>query len=188
MSRKDGPFPVFSVFYDIFAIPYNFLIGFVVGVVAPVAAIAAMVAGVRLLTGKVPFLTPEEDDEGEERLSISLVPEDRVGELFEEQKARIGGDLQKMRVEIKAIIEESKAGVERSAEADADSDIIEEPPAVGKTSTLSPSKSARSDAMSTFDVPRMIVAGQGRSHSTHQRGGAAVGKRPGASSRRSPSR
>jgi hypothetical protein len=133
MSRNDGDFPVFSILYNIFAIPYNFLIGFVVGVVAPVAAIAAMVAGVRLLTGKVPFLTPEEDDEGEELLSISLVPEDQVGELFEEQKGKIGGDLQKMLAEIKAIIEEAKAGAEGPVEVDVEVDveavIIEEPPA-----------------------------------------------------------
>jgi hypothetical protein len=54
MSRNDGEFPVFSILYNIFAIPTNLLIGFVVGVVAPVAAIAAMVAGVRLLTGDDP--------------------------------------------------------------------------------------------------------------------------------------
>ena len=65
MSRNDRGFPVCRILHDIFAIPHNLLIGFAVGVVAPVAAIAAMVAGVRLLTGKVPFLTPEEDDEGE---------------------------------------------------------------------------------------------------------------------------
>ena len=45
-------------------------------------------------------------------MSISLVPEDEVGELFEEQKEKIGGDLQKMQAEIKAIIEEAKAGDE----------------------------------------------------------------------------
>lgn len=129
MSRNDGDFPVFSILCNIFAIPYNFLIGFVVGVVAPVAAIAAMVAGVRLLTGKVPFLTPEEDDEGEERLSISLVPEDQVGELFEEQKEKIGGDLKKMQAEIKAIIEEAKGGPEGPVEVDVEAVIIEEPPA-----------------------------------------------------------
>ena len=129
MSRNDGNFPSFSILYNIFAIPYSFFIGSVVGVVAPVAAIAAMVAGVRLLTGKVPFLTPEEDDEGEERLSISLVPEDQVGELFEEQKGKIGGDLKKMQVEIKAIIEEAKAGAERPVEVDVEAVIIEEPPA-----------------------------------------------------------
>lgn len=109
MSRNDGGFPVFSVLYNMFAIPYNFLIGFFVGVVAPAVAIAAMIVGVRLLTGKVPFLTPEEDDEGEERLSISLVPENQVGELFKEQKEKIGGDLRKMQAEIKAIIEEPTA-------------------------------------------------------------------------------
>jgi hypothetical protein len=129
MSRNDGEFPVFSILYNIFAIPTNLLIGFVVGVVAPVAAIAAMVAGVRLLTGKVPFLAREGDGEGEERLSISLVPEDQVSELFEEQKTKIGSGLQRMQAEIKAIIEEAKTGADGPVEPDVEAVITEEPPA-----------------------------------------------------------
>jgi hypothetical protein len=111
MANRES-FPVFSVVYNVLAIPYNFMSGFIVGLAAPIAAIAAMVAGVRLLTGKVPFLGTLEDTEGERRIALTLVPEGEVGPLFEEQKEKIGGDLAKMQAEIKAIIEEARIEVE----------------------------------------------------------------------------
>ncbi|MBU1746265.1 MAG: hypothetical protein KKA73_01120, partial [Chloroflexi bacterium] len=75
MSNRDRSLPAFSIVYNIFAVPYNFLFGFVVGLVAPLAAIAAMVAGVRLLTGRVPFpFLTQKGEEQERYLSLSLVP------------------------------------------------------------------------------------------------------------------
>ena len=87
MAKKNGGFPVFGLIYSIVAIPYNFFIGFVVGVAAPVAAIAAMVLGVRFLTGKMPFLKLS-DEEDDRRLSLELVEEDQAQELFEAEKER----------------------------------------------------------------------------------------------------
>ena len=40
MPSDERSFPVFSLVYNTLAIPYNFFLGFVVGVAAPVAAIA----------------------------------------------------------------------------------------------------------------------------------------------------
>jgi hypothetical protein len=109
-ERSNDSSPVFGIVYHIFAIPYNFLVGFFVGLAAPVAAIAAMVLGIRLLTGKVPFLGQTwEDSEGGRNLSFKLVPPGEVGTLFAEQKETIGDDLVKMQAEIKAIIEEARA-------------------------------------------------------------------------------
>jgi hypothetical protein len=103
--RSDRSFPVF----DILAIPYNFLSGYFVGLVAPVAAIAAIVAGIRFLTGRVPYLgSISEDEDGGRRLSLSLMTPEEVKEQFEEQKVLIGGELGKMRDEIQAIIEEAQ--------------------------------------------------------------------------------
>lgn len=102
---------------DILAVPYNFLSGFLVGLVAPVAAIAAVVAGIRFLTGQVPYLGEiAEAEAGGRQLSFRLVSPDRARELFEDQKVQIGGDLGKMRAEIQAIIEEARAEAAATAQ------------------------------------------------------------------------
>jgi hypothetical protein len=109
MTRNDEGFPVFKLLYNVVAIPYLFFIGFIVGIAAPVAAIAGVVAGVRLLTGKVPFLSQSEDVEGERTLNLRLVPPEDVSELFAEQKEKISTDLADFQAEIKSIIEEARA-------------------------------------------------------------------------------
>lgn len=119
---NDRTFPAVGAILLILAIPYNLLVGFVTGLVAPVAAIAGMVVITRLLTGRVPFLrTVEEEEDGEGRyLSLALVPPDEVGELYAQHKEEIGGDLSKLRVEIKAIMEEAKAEAEAVTQEEAE--------------------------------------------------------------------
>jgi F0F1-type ATP synthase membrane subunit b/b' len=107
MAKKNGAFPVFGLIYSIVAIPYNFFIGFVVGVAAPVAAIAAMVLGVRFLTGKMPFL--KLSDEEERRLSLELVEQERAHELLEVEKEKIMSELGGFAEEMKALLEQAKA-------------------------------------------------------------------------------
>jgi hypothetical protein len=115
-KRKDKSGPLPGVVAQLLAIPYNFLAGFVTGLVLPVVAIGAVVAGIRLVTGMVPFLGEvSEDEEGRRALSLRLVPPDQVGDLYAGHKEQIGGDLGKMKAEIQAIIEEAqsrKAGEE----------------------------------------------------------------------------
>ena len=95
--------------YNIIAIPYNFLIGFIVGVAAPIAAIAAIVAGVRLLTGRVPFLSLNRDaDDGQRRLELELVGTDQVEGLFQTQKKQIAGELGDLQAEVRSIIEDAR--------------------------------------------------------------------------------
>jgi hypothetical protein len=93
------------------SIPSSFFAGLVTGLVAPLAAIAAMVAGVRLFTGKVPFLARAEgvDEESDGQLTIRLVIADEAGPLYAEQKEQLGREFSGMRAEIQAIIEEDKA-------------------------------------------------------------------------------
>ena len=95
---------------DILAIPGNFITGFLTGLVAPIAAIAGMVALIRLLTGRVPYLSNiTEGEEGDRDLAFRLVEPEHVKELFEEQKEQYGGEITRMQEEIKAIIEETRA-------------------------------------------------------------------------------
>ena len=109
-KRKDKGGPLSGVFAQLLAIPYSFLAGFVTGLVLPVAAIGAVVAGIRLATGMVPFLSEVSvDEEGGRALSLRLVPPDQVGDLYAGHKEGIGGDLVKMKAEIQAIIEEAQA-------------------------------------------------------------------------------
>jgi hypothetical protein len=105
-----------GIIYNLFAVPYNFLIGFVVGVVTPVAAVAAMVFGVRLLTGKMPFLSLRTTEEGaERRLSLELVPEEEAAELYAIERDKVMDELGGLRDEMKAMMEEAKAKAEEEA-------------------------------------------------------------------------
>ena len=117
-KRRDRGGPLPGVFVPLLAIPFSFLAGFVTGLVLPAAAIAAVVAGIRLATGMVPFLGEVlVDEEGGRALSLRLVSPDEVGDLYAGHKEQIGGDLGKMKTEIQAIIEEAesrKAGPEEA--------------------------------------------------------------------------
>jgi len=104
-----------GVIVDVLAIPYNLLAGLILGFIAPIAAIAAVVAGVRLLTGKMPFLSMQKAPDQDRSLALTLIPPEQVKERFEEQKDEIGSELVSMQKEIRAIIEEAKAEAKGSA-------------------------------------------------------------------------
>jgi len=109
-KRKERGGPMGGVFGQLLAIPFGFLAGFATGLVLPLAAIGAVVAGIRLVTGMVPFLGEVSvDEEGGRALSLRLVPLEQVGGLYAGHKEQIGGDLVKMKDEIQAIIEEAQA-------------------------------------------------------------------------------
>jgi hypothetical protein len=109
-KRKDENRPLPGVIVQLLAIPFSFLAGFVTGLVLPMAAIGAVVAGIRLVTGMVPFLGEVSVDEaGRRALSLRLVPPDQVADLYAGHKDGIGGDLGKMKAEIQAIIEEAQS-------------------------------------------------------------------------------
>lgn len=116
MAKKDDAFPVFSLISSIIAIPYNFFLGFVMGVAAPVAAIAAMVLGVRYLTGKMPFL--KLSDEEDRRLSLELVEQEQAQELFAVEKEKVMSELGTFAEEMKTLIEQTKATVQEAEEAE----------------------------------------------------------------------
>jgi hypothetical protein len=100
---------MFALVYNIFAIPYLFVVGFVVGVIAPLAAIAGMVAGVRFLTGRFPFFSLTADDQDEERrVTLSLVAPEEIEDRLAEERAKIEGDLGPMQAEIRGLIEKTK--------------------------------------------------------------------------------
>jgi len=116
MSKgNDASFPVLGTVLGILGTMCNFVSGFVLGLAAPLAAIVAIVAGIRFLTGQVPFLGDfSEDPEGGRRLSLQLMSTDQAKEAFDEHKELMGGDIVRMKEEIQIIIQETRAGTEAS--------------------------------------------------------------------------
>jgi hypothetical protein len=114
-SSDESRMGVLGTMANILAIPYNVIAGLILGFVAPIAAIAAVVAGVRLLTGKMPFLSMQKTPGQDRSLALTLIPPEQVKERFEEQKEEISGELAGLQKEIRAIIEEAKAEAKRSA-------------------------------------------------------------------------
>jgi hypothetical protein len=116
MNDEGRAFPALGMLYEILAIPFNFFFGFLVGLLAPVAAIAAMVAGVRFLTGKMPFLSLSQDEE-RRHVSLDLVPQEEVSTRFAAEKQKVLDELTILQDEIKSLIEEAKAQQAEEAEA-----------------------------------------------------------------------
>lgn len=110
-KQKQETYSGVNLLVDVLAIPYNLMSGFIVGAMVPVAAIAAIVAGIRLLTGKMPFLSPQEGEE-ERYLTLTLVPPEEAQERYAKQKEQIGGELGRLRTEIQSILQEARAETE----------------------------------------------------------------------------
>lgn len=66
---------LFLLLGELLSVPVNFFGGLVVGLVAPVAAVAGVVGGVYLFTKKVPFFSQVTADEatGERSLTLKLM-------------------------------------------------------------------------------------------------------------------
>ncbi len=99
---------------SLLALPFDLIAGYLVGLLAPVAALAAIVGGIYLLTRKVPFLShTSPDDEGGQHLSLKLMPPDQAQAAFVREKERIGADLNAMSAEIKTLAEQAKTSVSK---------------------------------------------------------------------------
>jgi len=94
---------------------FQFLSGYLSGLVAPVAGVAAMAGLIYLVTGKVPFLSHTWPEDGDDRhLSIKLMPPGQARAVFEHERARISADLNRMSTEIKAMADEAQAKAKAS--------------------------------------------------------------------------
>jgi len=95
---------------DLLGVPANLVAGFVVGVATPVAAIATLVAVVRMITGKVPFLSRVVPDENDTRqLLLGLVTPEEARVLWAEHKSSFGKPLEKLRLEIQSMAEQGES-------------------------------------------------------------------------------
>ncbi len=79
---------------ELTTVPRHFFVGWLVGLLAPVAALAGIVAGVYFFTKKVPFISGIEEQEHGRRLVIDLVEPDEARMLLRKggEAARAFGD------------------------------------------------------------------------------------------------
>jgi hypothetical protein len=79
---------------ELTTVPRHFIVGWLVGLLAPVAALAGIVAGVYFFTKKVPFISGIEEQEHGRRLVIDLVEPDEARMLLRKggEAARAFGD------------------------------------------------------------------------------------------------
>ncbi len=91
---------------ELTAVPRHFILGWLAGLLAPVAALAGIVAGVYFFTRKVPFVSGIEEQEDGRRLVIKLVAPDEARVLLRRggEAARAFGD--EIRSELQEEIEQ----------------------------------------------------------------------------------
>jgi len=99
----------------LFALPTQFVFGYLLGLATPIAGLGAMAGIMYLFTGKVPFLSHTWPEEGDDRhLSLKLMPPADARNLFERERTRISADLNKMSTEIQAMAEQAQARAKSS--------------------------------------------------------------------------
>jgi hypothetical protein len=74
-KKHEADFSLLSLLGELLSVPVNFFGGLVVGLVAPVAAVAGIVGGIYLFTKKVPFFSQvtTDKDTGERSLTLKLM-------------------------------------------------------------------------------------------------------------------
>jgi len=105
---------------SLLSLPFDLISGYLVGLLAPIAALAAIAGGIYLLTRKVPFLTntwSDRDAEGGQHLSFKLMPPDQAQAAFAREKERIGAELNTMSAEIKTFAEQASRRARAAHEA-----------------------------------------------------------------------
>jgi hypothetical protein len=108
-SHKQKSFPALGALWGFVTFPTSLLSGFVMGLFTPVAVIAAMVALVRLLTGRVPYVRDiSEEENGERQLIFQLMPVTEAKELFSQHAEQVGTQIGRMQADIQAIAQEAK--------------------------------------------------------------------------------
>jgi hypothetical protein len=75
---------------DLMAVPRSFVLGWLAGLLVPVAGLAGIVAGIYLFTRKVPIVAQIDEEDGERRLIVRLAEVDEARGLLQK-----GGDVAK---------------------------------------------------------------------------------------------
>jgi hypothetical protein len=99
-----------SILGGLLSVPANFFGGLIVGLTAPVIAVAGIVGGVYLFTKKVPFVSQVTADEatGERSLTLKLMTPDEAKVALEARRA----ELKEVWAGVKTELEEAARRVE----------------------------------------------------------------------------
>ena len=68
---------------DLMAVPRSFVLGWLAGLLVPVAGLAGIVAGIYVFTRKVPIVAQIDEEDGERRLIVRLVEVDEARGLLQ---------------------------------------------------------------------------------------------------------
>lgn len=104
--KKDGAEALLrSVLVGLLSVPLNFLGGLVVGLTAPVIAVAGVLGGVYLFTKKVPFVSQVDTDDvtGERSLTLTLMEPGDAKAALEARQAELKEALVKIKGELAEI-------------------------------------------------------------------------------------
>lgn len=113
MSKQAGGSS--SILRGLFSLPTRFLCGYALGLAAPIAGLAGMAGIIYLVTHRVPFLSHTWPEEGDDRhLSLKLMPPSEARDIFEREKTRIGGEVNRMSAEIQSLAEQARASADAS--------------------------------------------------------------------------
>jgi hypothetical protein len=79
---------------DLMAVPRSFVVGWLAGLLVPVAGLAGIVAGIYLFTRKVPIIARIDEEDGERQLVVKLVDVEQARGLLERSRdaAKAFGD------------------------------------------------------------------------------------------------
>lgn len=102
-----------SILGSLLSVPINFLGGLIVGLTAPLVAVAGIVGGVYLFTKKVPSISQVTADEatGERSLTLKLMAPDEAKAAFEARLA----ELEEVWVKVKSELEEMTRQAEQGS-------------------------------------------------------------------------
>jgi hypothetical protein len=81
--RKGSPAGLARSLDDLMAVPRSFVLGWLAGLLVPMAGLAGIVAGIYLFTRKVPIVAQIDEEAGERRLIVRLVAADEARGLLQ---------------------------------------------------------------------------------------------------------
>jgi len=102
LSKKKAKISLLSVLGKLLSVPVSFFGGLLVGLIAPLAAVAGIVGGVYLFTKKIPFFSQVEGEQaaGERSLILKLMPPDEAQAALVARQAELKKSWSKIREEL----------------------------------------------------------------------------------------
>ena len=104
-EKDKARFLLRSILGGLLSVPLNFFGGLVIGLTAPLIAVAGVLGGVYLFTKKVPFVSQVDTDDttGERSLTLRLMPAGEAKAALEARQAELREALARVKTELAGI-------------------------------------------------------------------------------------